>query len=136
MTGEMQSLPIPNVSSLILEATAVEHGDLALPKRFKANEIKPTNRCSRPLQREGKPAYVNIIVEAFQRDQNSGSHQLVCQEIADRGKKLVYTQDTPQVKVLCALMDRKTYSLDKKVKNLHSDYYEFACGTNYLIVTK
>ena len=88
------------------------------------------------MQREGKPAYISIIVEAFAREQNSGSHQQVCQEIADRGKKLFYEQDTPKVTVLCALVERKGYSLDKRVKNLHSDYYEFACGNNYLVVTK
>lgn len=131
-----KTLPVLDLQNLMLQAAEHAYPDLALPKTFTINEIKATSRCSRPMNREGKPSYINLIIEAFKREENSSSLEKVCQEIANKSKKLFYPNETPKVKVFCALVEKKNYKFDQKVKNLHSDYYEFVLNDNYLIILK
>ena len=95
-----------------------------------------TNRCSESISSESKTTYQGIIVESFEKPENSTDLQLVCQEIANQSKKLSYTNDAPQVKVFCALIGKEHYQFDQKVKDLHGDYYEFSLEAKYIVVIK
>ena len=107
-----QSLPIPDVQRLSVktdEITLLQHQDLKVPQTLVATEIEATSRCSIPNNPKD-PEYINLIIEAFKRDENDNLTK-VCREIATELKKLSYPNGASKVTVYCAVVEMSTYKL-------------------------
>ena len=61
---------------------------------------------------------------------------MVCLEIANAMKKFVYQKEKPQRIFICAIIKKTEFVFDKRVIELHGDYYEYELMEKYFAIIK